>query len=161
MVKFCDVFWLRFRWHNDHDVIPDFLKFNFVVISLKKQNLATHVKGHQNRRLRGAGGGEYAGLGDFWKFVTKTMHFRHISAKIQPKNLKQHFDWGRGDEAPGYALAFSARLQLCFITIILHNWCQWVTEFFKDDCVILSLVPNQKYFFIDELWRERNYWISN
>jgi len=21
------------------------------------------------------------------------MHFRHISAKIQPKNLKQHFDW--------------------------------------------------------------------
>jgi len=25
------------------------------------------------------------------------MHFRHISAKIQLKNLKQHFDWG----APG------------------------------------------------------------
>jgi len=23
------------------------------------------------------------------------MHFTHISAKIQPKNLKQHFDWGR------------------------------------------------------------------
>jgi len=23
------------------------------------------------------------------------MHFRHISAKIQPKNLKQHFDWGK------------------------------------------------------------------
>jgi len=22
------------------------------------------------------------------------MHFRHISAKIQLKNLKQHFDWG-------------------------------------------------------------------
>jgi len=22
------------------------------------------------------------------------MHFRHISAKIQPENLKQHFDWG-------------------------------------------------------------------
>jgi len=22
------------------------------------------------------------------------MHFRHILAKIQPKNLKQHFDWG-------------------------------------------------------------------
>jgi len=22
------------------------------------------------------------------------MHFKHISAKIQPKNLKQHFDWG-------------------------------------------------------------------
>jgi len=25
---------------------------------------------------------------DFWKFVIKVMHFRHISAKIQPKNLK-------------------------------------------------------------------------
>jgi len=22
------------------------------------------------------------------------MYFSHISAKIQPKNLKQHFDWG-------------------------------------------------------------------
>jgi len=22
------------------------------------------------------------------------MHFRHITAKIQLKNLKQHFDWG-------------------------------------------------------------------
>jgi len=24
------------------------------------------------------------------------MHFKHISAKIQLKNLKQHFDWGSG-----------------------------------------------------------------
>jgi len=24
------------------------------------------------------------------------MHFRHISTKIQLKNLKQHFDWGAG-----------------------------------------------------------------
>jgi len=35
------------------------------------------------------------------------MHFRHISTKIQPKNLKQLFDWG--DRATwatyGYALA--------------------------------------------------------
>jgi len=22
------------------------------------------------------------------------MYFRHILAKIQPKNMKQHFDWG-------------------------------------------------------------------
>jgi len=22
------------------------------------------------------------------------MHFRHILAKIQPRNLKHHFDWG-------------------------------------------------------------------
>jgi len=35
----------------------------------------------QNRRLRGAGGGKPAALGDFWKFVS-------ISAEIQPKNLK-------------------------------------------------------------------------
>jgi len=21
------------------------------------------------------------------------MYFKHVSAKIQPKNLKQHFDW--------------------------------------------------------------------
>jgi len=26
----------------------------------------------------------------------------HISAKTQPKNLKQHFDWGPG--LPGYVL---------------------------------------------------------
>jgi len=26
------------------------------------------------------------------------MHFRHISAKIQLKNLKQHFDWGGGGD---------------------------------------------------------------
>jgi len=37
--------------------------------------------GHQNRRLRGAGG---RALGyNFWKFVTEVMNFRHISAKIQ------------------------------------------------------------------------------
>jgi len=28
------------------------------------------------------------------------MHFRHISAKIQLKNLKQHFDWGAGPSGP-------------------------------------------------------------
>jgi len=34
------------------------------------------------------------------------MRFRHISAKIQPKNLKQHFDWESGPPGPpGYALA--------------------------------------------------------
>jgi len=33
------------------------------------------------------------------------MHFRHISAKIQPKNLKQRFDWGPGPpDPPNYAL---------------------------------------------------------
>jgi len=28
------------------------------------------------------------------------MHFRHTSAKIQPKNLKQHFDRGGEDGVP-------------------------------------------------------------
>jgi len=36
------------------------------------------------------------------------MHFRHISAKIQLKILKKHFDWGEVpgplDTPPGYAL---------------------------------------------------------
>jgi len=34
------------------------------------------------------------------------MHFRHISAKIQPKNQKQHIDWeGLGPTGPlSYAL---------------------------------------------------------
>jgi len=31
------------------------------------------------------------------------MHFRHTSAKIQPKNLKQHFDWEDGGP-PSYDL---------------------------------------------------------
>jgi len=37
---------------------------------------------------RVAGGGEPQALGEFLNFVSKIMHFRHISAKIQPKNLK-------------------------------------------------------------------------
>jgi len=49
-------------------------------------------------------GGEPPALGDFLKFVTKIMHFMHISAKIQLKNLKQHFDWGEGGGPPCYAL---------------------------------------------------------
>jgi len=28
------------------------------------------------------------------------MYFRHISANIHPKNLKQHFDWGAGSPGP-------------------------------------------------------------
>jgi len=43
------------------------------------------------------------------------MHFRHISAKIQLKNLKQHFDWGGGPL--GYALEFGHDLivTLCIL----------------------------------------------
>jgi len=35
------------------------------------------------------------------------MHFRHISAKIQPQNQKQHFDW----EGPPL--------------VILYPWYHW------------------------------------
>jgi len=37
-------------------------------------------------------------LAIFENLLLKQMQFRHISAKIQPKNLKQHFDffWGGG-----------------------------------------------------------------
>jgi len=63
-----------------------FFKFDFVIISLKKQTLPCHVtSGHQTQRLRSVVGGEPPTFGDFWKFVTKIMHFRHISAKIQLK----------------------------------------------------------------------------
>jgi len=37
------------------------------------------------------------------------MQFRHISAKIQPKNRKQHFNWGPGaplGQGVGPCLAF-------------------------------------------------------
>jgi len=59
MKKFCDIF----RWHNGHDIIKWrhnwFLKFDFVIISLKKQNLTTSrnfrspkskIKAHWGRR---------------------------------------------------------------------------------------------------------------
>jgi len=51
--------------------------------------------------LRDAEGRESPALDDFCKFVTKIMHFRHILAKIQLQNLKQHFDWrGTGPLGP-------------------------------------------------------------
>jgi len=39
------------------------------------------------------------------------MHFRHISAKIQLKNPKQHFDWGGGGP-PGPTMATPLMLRL-------------------------------------------------
>jgi len=82
-----------------------FLMFDFVIINLKNTIWPNHVAsgGQQNRKLRLAGGGEALALGDFCKFVTKIMHFRHISAKLHPQNLKQQFDWGGGGPS-GYAL---------------------------------------------------------
>jgi len=53
------------------------------------------------------------------------MHFRHISAKIQLKNLKQHFDW-EARVPPGYALDLhqlkSSILVLDWIRAILHYY---------------------------------------
>jgi len=41
------------------------------------------------------------------------MHFRPISAKIQLKNMKQHFNWEAGPLGPtGYALAILNKLML-------------------------------------------------
>jgi len=49
------------------------------------------------------------------------MHFSHISAKIQLKNLKQHFDWGSW--APlGYALGFGTIFE------VLHFWKRCFTH---------------------------------
>jgi len=46
------------------------------------------------------------------------MHFRHISAKIQLKNLKQHFDWGASWAPHDYALAWSRMIKaLCLLAI--------------------------------------------
>jgi len=57
MEKFCDITLMMSFGDvrcNGKDVITDFLKFNFIIISLKKHNLANHVtSGHQNQRLTG------------------------------------------------------------------------------------------------------------
>jgi len=62
-------------------------------------------------------------------FVTEKMHFRHISAKIQHKNLKQHFDWeAQGSWALlGYALLYGNSTKLftnsvSATTTIPTNW---------------------------------------
>jgi len=75
-------------------VIIDFLKFDFVKINLKKHNLAKlHNFSSPKLKIKGRWGRRAPALGDFWKNI---LHFRHISAKIQLKNLKQHFDWEGG-----------------------------------------------------------------
>jgi len=49
-------------------------------------------------------------LGDFKKFVTKVMYFRHILAKIQHKNLKQRFDWGVGVDSNFKGFDFGSKI---------------------------------------------------
>jgi len=71
------------KWRHTH-----FFKLDFFIISLKIQNLAKS----RNFRLpvlkvMGHWGREPQVLGDFWKFVTETMHFRYNSAQIHPKKI--------------------------------------------------------------------------
>jgi len=44
------------------------------------------------------------------------MYFRYISAKIQPKNLKQHFDW-EGGRAPSEKNTVSWTACYCVYTL--------------------------------------------
>jgi len=46
------------------------------------------------------------------------MHFRYISAKIQPKNWKQHFDWG---EEAGFTLAFTVAFYVRYLESVKVN----------------------------------------
>jgi len=85
---FADVIWLTdWRWCHKNDVITDFLKFNFITISLKNLNL---VKSPNFRspilKIKGR-------LAIFENLLLKQCIFG-IS---QLKNLKQHFDSGGAD----------------------------------------------------------------
>jgi len=73
IIYFVTFFGDVFRWRNDHDVIIVFLKFDFVIISLKKQIWPHHVtSGHQNRRLRDVRGGRKPpAIGDFENLLVK------------------------------------------------------------------------------------------
>jgi len=77
------------------------------------------------------------------------MHFRHISAKIQLKNLKQHFDWGgRGPGPvgpPGYALA---RAHILFL---------WLYEQVLGCCTLLDLWLFLEWYWIKSF--EPTFWI--
>jgi len=76
---------VKTEWRHNRNDVNWFFKFDFVKISLKKHNLAwLRNFWSQYRRLRDAEGRKTS----FWKFVTKIIHFWHISAKIQSKNLK-------------------------------------------------------------------------
>jgi len=63
MEKFCNVFLMTFFGNimamTSRDVITDFLKFDFVIISLKKQNLATLRNSRSPRsKIKGRWGAE-------------------------------------------------------------------------------------------------------
>jgi len=56
------------------------------------------------------------------------MHFRHISAKIQSKNLKRHFNWGGESGLLGLPLAMSLP-QL--VPTLLRHCLQNLVQYFK------------------------------
>jgi len=114
-----------FGWRNGDDVTKwrhnSFFGVRFRHNQLKKTTVwSNHVTlGQQYWRLRGAGSGNPPVLGDSWKFVTKIMHFRHVSAKIQPKNLKQDFDLGER-RAP-WLLGPWLRPWLQYFSLLFHR----------------------------------------
>jgi len=61
--------WCRFSIRNNDYVITDF-KFDFVIISLKKHNFTKSLN-FRSPKLN------VKGVGNFFKFGTKIMHFRH------------------------------------------------------------------------------------
>jgi len=69
-------------WHNW------FFKVRFRHNQLKRHNLAKSRNFRwPTSKFRAAGGAEPPTIVRFWRFVTKVMHFRHILAKVQTKNL--------------------------------------------------------------------------
>jgi len=90
---------------------------------------------HQYGRLRDAGGGEHSAFCDFWKFVSEIMHFRHISAKIQPKNLKEHFDWG----GPAHPLATPLCIYILTSGVLTSPFLRWLS--YGDNRMIVVQLP--------------------
>jgi len=68
MEKCCDVSLVTaFRLRNDDDVITDFLKFDFVIISLKKHNL---TKSHNFRSPKSKVNGRWGAESPIaWQFL--------------------------------------------------------------------------------------------
>jgi len=75
MENFCDV------------ILVTYFDDGIVMMSLKSRHnwLFCHNEFEKPTQIQIS---NIEGYGDFWKFVTKTMHFRHILSKIQPKYLK-------------------------------------------------------------------------
>jgi len=66
------------------------------------------------------------------------MYFRHISDKIQPKYLKQHFDWGAGP--PGYGLVIFSYIN----TNTTTTWTSFIL--FSTFRLLLVAIAGLEYF---------------